>query len=192
VYVGLTNGDLVVHALEGDGLVERSRTRTGNFPSFLAPSADGRFLYVVHEGASEVAVLAVTPGTGAVSVIDREATGAGPTHVETDGRFVFTANYGGGTVSVFPLEPDGTLSPASATSSSGSQTHQVVVNRARTHLYVPSKSDDHIAQYVLGVDGPVPSDPPTVDTRAGSGPRHLALDPSESHAYVIHESDRTT
>lgn len=191
VYVGLTNGDLVVHALEGDSLVERSRTRTGSFPSFLAPSADGRFLYVVHEGASEVAVLAVTPGTGAVSVIDREATGAGPTHVETDGRFVFTANYGGGTVSVFPLESDGTLSPASATSSSGSQTHQVVVNRARTHLYVPSKGDDHIAQYVLGVDGPVPADPPTVDTRPGSGPRHLALDPSESHAYVIHESDRT-
>lgn len=34
-------------------------------------------------------------------------------------------------------------------------------------------------------------DPPTVDICAGSGPRHLALDPSQTHAYVIHESDRT-
>lgn len=191
VYVGLTNGDLVVHALEGDTLVERSRTRTGNFPSFLAPSADGRFLYVVHEGASEVAALAITPGTGAVSVIDREATGGGPTHVETDGRFVFTANYGGGSVSVFPLEADGTLRPASATLRSGSETHQVVVDRAREHLYVPSKGEDLVAQYTLGADGPAPSDPPTVGTRRGSGPRHLALDPSQTHAYVIHESDRT-
>lgn len=191
VYVGLTNGDLVVHALEGDTLVERSRSRTGNFPSFLAPSADGRFLYVVHEGASEVAALAVTPGTGAVSVIDREATGGGPTHVETDGRFVFTANYGGGNVSVFPLGADGTLSPASATLPSGSQTHQVVVDRARAHLYVPSKGDDHIAHYTLGADGPAPAELPTLDTRRGSGPRHLALDPSQTHAYVIHENDRT-
>jgi 6-phosphogluconolactonase len=191
VYVGLTSGDLVVHALEGDALVERSRTRTGNFPSFLAPSADGRFLYVVHEGASEVAALAVTPGTGEVSVIDREATGGGPTHVETDGRFVFTANYGGGNVSVFPLGADGTLSPARATLPSGSQSHQVVVDRARAHLYVPCKGEDHVAQYRLGAEGPTPADPPTVATRGDSGPRHLALDPTQTHAYVIHESDRT-
>jgi 6-phosphogluconolactonase len=191
VYVGLTSGDLVVHALEGDALVERSRTRTGNFPSFLAPSADGRFLYAVHEGASEVAALAVTPGTGEVSVIDRETTGGGPTHVETDGRFVFTANYGGGSVSVFLLGADGTLSLASATLLSGSQTHQVVVDRARAHLYVPSKGDDHVAQYRLGAGGPTPAEPPTVATRRGSGPRHLALDPSQTHAYVIHENDRT-
>ncbi|MEZ4249444.1 MAG: lactonase family protein [Polyangiales bacterium] len=191
VYLGLTSGDLVVHALEGDTLVERSRTRTGNFPSFLAPSADGRFLYVVHEGASEVAALAVTPGTGEVSVIDRESTGGGPTHVETDGRFVFTANYGGGNVSVFPLAADGTLSPASATLASGSQTHQVVVDRDRDHLYVPSKGEDLVAQYALGAGGPTPLDPATVDTRRSSGPRHLALDPSQTHAYVIHENDRT-
>ena len=28
-------------------------------------------------------------------------------------------------------------------------------------------------------------------TRGDSGPRHLALDPTQTHAYVIHESDRT-
>lgn len=196
VYVGLTTGDLLVHALDPStgALTERSRTATGDFPSFLAPSPDGRFLYVVHEGARELAALAVTPGTGAVRVIDRADTGGGgPTHVAVspDGRFVAAANYGGGSVPLFPIAGDGTIGDRLDLEMPGGQAHQIVFDAASAHAYVASKEDDLVAQYAVSESGLTPLTPASVATREGAGPRHLALSPDERFAYVIHELDST-
>ncbi|UJR84605.1 lactonase family protein [Sandaracinus amylolyticus] len=196
VYVGLTSGDLVVYTLDASSgvLTELSRTRTGDFPSFLAPSPDGRFLYVVHEGAAELAALAVTPGTGAVAVIDRAATeGGGPTHVAVspDGRFVATANYGGGSVPIFPIEAGGMIGDRLDLERPGGQAHQVVFDASSTHLYAVSKEDALVAQYAVSASGLAPLTPPSRAMRPGAGSRHLALSPDERFAYVIHELDST-
>ncbi|WP_169791283.1 lactonase family protein [Sandaracinus amylolyticus] len=196
VYVGLTSGDLVVYALDASSgaLTERSRTRTGDFPSFLAPSPDGRFLYVVHEGAAELAALEVTPGTGAVRVIDRAATeGGGPTHVAVspDGRFVAAANYGGGSVPIFPIEAGGMIGDRLDLERPGGQAHQVVFDAGGTHLYAVSKEDALVAQYAVSASGLAPLTPPSRAMRPGAGSRHLALSPDERFAYVIHELDST-
>ena len=194
VYVGLTDGTLVTYAMDAGVLTETSRTATGDFPSFLAPSPDGRFLYVVHENADEIASLAIDPDTGAASVVNRQSSmGGGPTHVAVspDGRFAFAANYGGGSVAVFPIAADGSLEAAIDVESPGTQTHAAVVDAAGAHVYVPCKGSDLVAQFGLSASGLDPLDPPSVPTASGAGPRHLALSVDERFAYVIDELDST-
>jgi 6-phosphogluconolactonase len=194
VYVGLTDGTLVTFALDAAVLTETSRTTTGDFPSFLAPSPDGRFLYVVHENADEIASLAVDPLDGGVRVVNRQSSmGGGPTHVAVspDGRFAFAANYNGGSVPVFPIATDGSLGAAIDVESPGAQAHAVVVDAASAHVYVPCKGSDLVAQFGLSASGLEALDPPSVATASGAGPRHLVLSTDERFAYVIDELDST-
>ena len=63
------------------------------------------------------------------------------------------------------------------------------MDRARAHLYVPRKGEDHIAHFTpLGADGPAPADLPTVDTRRGSGPRHADATGTLEHRTVLRTS----
>src|SRR3954447_20330474 len=79
-------------------------------PSFLAVSPSGDSLYAVSESGDGVLAFARTDGL--LSSLSVEWTGgAEPCHLAVDpsGRFLVTANYGDGTVSVHPLSADGSL-----------------------------------------------------------------------------------
>lgn len=194
IFAGLSSGDVVTYALEADRLRETSRTRTGADPSFLAASADGRFLFAVHGGAREVASIAITPMSGALRVLSRRGSGGdGPTHVTAspDGRSVFVANYGGGSVAMYSVGADGMLSDSVDVEMPGVRAHQVVVDAESAHLYVPCLGSDRVAQFDIGASGLTAMTPASVSVMAGAGPRHMALSPSQSHAYVIHELDST-
>ena len=88
-------------------------------PSFLALSPTGRFLYAVNESGPDSAGGRITafalgaPGSaaplgnlGAVS-----SMGKGPCHLSIDaqGRWLFVANYGSGSIAIFGIRPDGSL-----------------------------------------------------------------------------------
>lgn len=92
-------------------------------PSFIALSADKTRLYAVSEiddynkaGEGCVTAFAVNAQTGMLEKLNTVASGgAVPAHISIhpSGRFVFTANYTGGSVAVFPLDGRGALKPAS-------------------------------------------------------------------------------
>jgi 6-phosphogluconolactonase len=118
--------------------------------------------------------------------------------VDKTGRNVLVANYGGGTVAVLPIEPDGRLKPASsvrAHEGSGPNTgrqekphaHGIYLDAAERFALSPDLGADRVFVYrfdaaksTLEPHGAAPLAP-------GSGPRHLAFDPSGTHLYVINE-----
>jgi 6-phosphogluconolactonase len=92
-------------------------------PSFLAFDPGHRFLFAVNETkdyqgrlSGAVSAFAIDPATGALTFLNKQPSeGGDPCHLCTDptGRFLIVANHEDGKVSVFPIEADGRLKPAS-------------------------------------------------------------------------------
>ncbi len=82
-------------------------------PSYLTPSADGRFIYSVtenHDDTAALSAIAFNKATGHMKLLNTQFTGGeDPCYVATNGKLALTANYTGGSMSVFPLRADGSL-----------------------------------------------------------------------------------
>jgi 6-phosphogluconolactonase len=177
-------------------------------PSFLAASADGRFLYAVSEvdavggkPGGAVAGYAIDKAAGTLKPLNTQSTvGTGPCHVSVAGRMVFAANYGGGSIAAYQTQDDGSLKPASTfvqhTGSSvnkarqaGPHAHGVTPDPSGRFLYVPDLGLDQVLVYRIdAAAGTIaPATPPFATITAGSGPRHIALARDGKHAYVITE-----
>src|SRR5260370_5952997 len=89
-------------------------------PAWIAIHPNGKYLYAVNE----ISNFTVSPPSGSVTSFSINRTtgdlaalnvvssqGAGPAHLSVDplGQFVFVANYGGGSIAVLPILPDGSL-----------------------------------------------------------------------------------
>ena len=117
---GIYRFSLDLETRQGHGAGARRR---GKNPSFLALHPNGRFLYAVSEidelrrcqdGVGDR--LRDRPEDGRPHAARRgRLRGAGPCHLIVDkgGKNVLVANYGGGTVAVLPIGPDGKLQKAS-------------------------------------------------------------------------------
>jgi 6-phosphogluconolactonase len=169
-------------------------------PSFLALDAAGRTLYAVNEQADGgVTACAVT--ADGLRVRDAQPTGgADPCHlsVHPGGRFLLTANYTSGSVTVHPIRADGGLgAPCDLVQHHGSgpdpdrqagpHAHMVRADPWARHVLAVDLGTDSVYAYAL--------DPRTGRLRpvrqnrlaAGSGPRHLAFHPSGRICYVVNE-----
>ncbi|HRI13061.1 MAG TPA: lactonase family protein [Verrucomicrobiota bacterium] len=179
-------------------------------PSFLALSPDGRFLYSVNEEnqwkgqpGGYVTAYARQPGQTLLKELNQQSSmGAGPCHltVDSSGRNVLAANYGGGSVVCLPVNMDGSLKPhSSLIQHTGSSVNP---NRQKEpHAHSVNLSPDNRFAFVadLGLDkvfvhrlNPgegtlTPNDPPAAKLAPGSGPRHFAFAPNGQHAFVINE-----
>ena len=81
-------------------------------PSFVVASADGRFVYAALEGDDgQVGAWAVTDELPWPALGQQPTGGAAPCHlaISPDGRWLATANYLSGSVSVHPVLDDGSL-----------------------------------------------------------------------------------
>ena len=77
-------------------------------PSFLAIHPEKRYLYAVNEvgefagqSSGAVSAFSIDSETGALTFLNQQPSGGGaPCHLSVDatGKFVLTANYGGGSV----------------------------------------------------------------------------------------------
>ena len=196
VYVGSGNNIHVFKLEPSDaGLSPQGTFAGGNGSSFLAVHPSKRWLYAVNEGSDMVASFAIDAGTGGLRLINRVSSqGAGPAHVSVDptGRYVMVANYGGGTVALYPVVDGGGLGAPTDTDGPGANAHQIVTDSIGASVYVPCLGDDRVAQYDLSDAGRLtPKTPAYVGTDAGAGPRHLDLHPNGRWAYLINELDLT-
>ncbi|HTC84946.1 MAG TPA: beta-propeller fold lactonase family protein, partial [Rhizomicrobium sp.] len=92
-------------------------------PSWITLSADHKFLYAVNEIATygpnkngSVTAYAVNASTGALKQLNVvDSGGSIPCYVSIhpSGKFLLVANYTGGSYSVIPIKPDGSLGAAS-------------------------------------------------------------------------------
>jgi 6-phosphogluconolactonase len=179
-------------------------------PSFLAVHPSGKSLYAVNEvsrfdGKTSGAVsgYGIDSASGKLTPLNQEpSVGAGPCHLIVDaaGKNVLVANYGGGSVTVLPLEADGRLKPSSCfvqhkgssanpQRQEGPHAHGIYLDQGNQFAYVPDLGLDKVLIYKFNAaQGKLePNDPPAGALAPGSGPRHFALHPSGKFAYVISE-----
>jgi 6-phosphogluconolactonase len=195
VYVGASDGKIHVYSFDTTtyALTPTDTVAAGQNPSFLAFDPTRKSLYAVDENASQVQAFAWDAKTGKLTALGAVGSGGnGPAHVSVDrtGAYVMAANYGGGTIAVFPRGADGKLGAPTATRSFGqnAHSHEIVTDPTNAFVFVVNLGLDAVAVFRLQGGG-VLADAGLVP--AGGGARHVAFDPAGTHAYVIDETAST-
>jgi len=179
-------------------------------PSYLA--IDRRRLYAV----SEVNDVGGTPGgalvsysidksTGGLTKINQQSTrGGSPCYVaiHPGGRFAAVANYGGGNLSVLPINKDGSLVAAvdvvqhggtggDPARQKGPHAHCVMFDRSGNRALAVDLGIDRVMIYSFSRGRLKPNAQPFYQTKPGAGPRHIDFHPSHKFVYLINELDST-
>ncbi len=216
IYVGTFSGDMekgiYVYAFDrSQGTLSLIQTLGGmESPTYIEIHPSGKYLYSVNRNSvneeetwGSVSSYSIDPSTGKLTHInDQPSYGNAPCFISLDsqGRILFIANYGSGSIAAYPIEEDGSLAHASKviqhTGSSvggerqqGPHAHSTVVSPKDDYLYAADLGTDRVKTYrinyyekimdpVLGADGI--ADP-------GSGPRHITLSEDQKFLYLLEE-----
>jgi 6-phosphogluconolactonase len=200
-YIGTYSGAIYLSTLNlGAGSFgAASRAVSAGDPSFVALTPDRSFLYAVNEGGGTVGAFSVNPTNGTLKLLNqRSSNGGSPAHVVVDGsgRNVIVANYGGGSVTVFPILTNGQLGVATAHvqhRGSGPLAHCTTLDASNHFAFVCDKGLDQVRSYIFdpAAGTLVTNQTPFVSVARGSGPRHMTFDPQYKRAYVICELSST-
>jgi 6-phosphogluconolactonase len=179
-------------------------------PSFLAIHPNRRFLYAVGEKsdpggkrAGAVCAFSLDGKTGKLTSLNQQSSGGmGPCHLSVDqtGKCLLVANYGSGSIAALPIEADGTLAePSAIIQHQGSSVNPQRQSGPHAHFVTPDPANRFALACDLGLDkvlvyrldpargGLAANDPPFASVKPGSGPRHLAFDPSGRYAFLLNE-----
>jgi 6-phosphogluconolactonase (cycloisomerase 2 family) len=182
--ISLARQDPTTGALELVGVVAETVS-----PAFLAFHPNGRYLYAVNEQADASVVAYAVEEDGTLRELGSQPTGGvGACHltVHPSGRYVLTANYGSGHVSVHPIADDGSLRPRSdlvqhvgsgpnQARQEGPHAHQVRVDPSGRWVLAVDLGIDAILTYSLDLDTGRLTPGPVAATAPAAGPRHLAF-----------------
>jgi 6-phosphogluconolactonase len=187
-------------------------------PSYLAlsPLRDGRrSLYAVNaipDPSATVTTFELDPKNGTLTQKGKvTSAGAGPAYISVDstGHSAFVANYVGGTVASYLIQPDGTLSQPVDTFNykdpkfghdgpvplrqEGPHPHSVYVSPDDRFLIVNDLGNDALTVFQIdpATARLTPATPLLTGLRPGSGPRHIAFHPNGRWIYLINELDST-
>lgn len=218
IYAGSSSarGSKGIYVLEFDqqkGTLKELQTVTeGSSPGFLAFSPNKEFLYSIYgkgtldDENGAVMSFKIDPFTGFLKKVNEQSVGGkGAAHISIDpkGRFAYTANYGDASVTVFPINSDGTLVKASDyVKHTGSSINPQRQTRPYPHSSIPSADGKFLYVSDLGTDRIViyevlsggklkPAAVPFVQVPAGSGPRHFKIHQNGKFAYSVDELSNT-
>jgi 6-phosphogluconolactonase len=179
-------------------------------PTFLAVAPGGNFLYAVSEvdhldgkSTGGVNAFALDAKSGKLTPLNQQLSGSGgPCHVSVDatGKSLFVANYGGGSIAIFPIHADGSLGEATTNiQHTGSSVNKDRQAGPHAHFIVPSPDNRFTLDCDLGLDkifinhldassaSVTPGNPPFVPVTPGFGPRHLIFSADSKFVYLINE-----
>lgn len=194
--IGLATYDPATGRITGTGTVPG----VGD-PSYLAVHPDRRTLYAVDE-REDGAVTAVRLSDRKI-LGSRSTGGAAPCHlsVHPGGRWLFSANYGSGSVAVHPIDASGALgersdlvthsSPPPGPGQEGPHAHQIITSPDGGHVLAVDLGTDTVYTYRLDERAGRLTEVARAQTRPGAGPRHLTFHPGGRYAYVADEVDNT-
>ena len=176
-------------------------------PSFLALTADSRFLYAVGETSDPhggVFSFKVDTSGSLAPLNNRSSCGSGPCFIDVhhSGKVVLVANYGGGSVASYPVNRDGSLGEvASVIQHIGSSVDQSRQKEPHAHMirhdldynfvFSPDLGTDKVMIYKIEPETAVLSPHGEGSVPPGSGPRHIEFHPNRKFAYVINEMGNT-
>ena len=174
-------------------------------PSYQVVSADGKHVYSVGEDdglTSTAHALSFDQANGKLTLMNTQLThGGAPCYINIspNGKFVVTANYMGGNISVIPLETSGRLNENVSTidfTGEGEMKnrqdqphlHCVEFTPDGKYLVANDLGTDKIHVFPLDSNGK-PDEKATFDVNleSASGPRHLCFSKDGRFAYLINE-----
>jgi 6-phosphogluconolactonase (cycloisomerase 2 family) len=199
---------------------------TGTSPSCLALNNSGTRLYSANETdrvgqdkEGTVSAFAINRPDGKLELLNTvRSGGAGPTYVSVhpSGRFLFVANYFGGSVAVLPIRPDGRLGtatdikndagkigPTRATNAPPGSFAFSGHDRTHAHMIQADPSGRFVMHADLGLDKIfvwkfddqkgvlTPHEPPALALPPGDGPRHFHFHPKGRWFYSLQEEGST-
>ncbi len=171
-------------------------------PGFLALHPAGDKLYAVANFPGGPGAIGYTIGPGgALEVINSAPTGdGGGAHiaVHPSGKFLLTAQYGGGSTALFPLDAEGRLGPVQLIKhEGGSGVVKPVQNKPHAHwvgfspdgrfALVPDLGLDGIVIYRLNLATPALERHGFAASVPGGGPRHMRFSPDGRFIYLLNE-----
>ena len=209
--------DRATGALSAAGVYEQTAS-----PSCLVLNAAGTRMYSANEtdkvnGSEDgsISAFSINRADGKLTLLNTVSSGgAGPTYVSLhpSGRFLFVANYFGGSVAVLPVLPDGSLGPASDIKKDAGTLGPKKATNAPPGSFAISGHDiphahmihaDLKGRFVLHADLGLdqifiwkfddrtgvlsPNDPAAISLPAGDGPRHFSIHPNGRWFYSLQE-----
>lgn len=171
-------------------------------PGFLALHPDGDKIYAVAGFEGGPGVVGYRIGKdGGLEPINRAPTGdGGGAHVAVhpSGRFLLTAQYGGGSVAMFPLDRDGNLGMAQLSRhEGGSRVFEKRQESPHPHYcgfspdgrfaLVPDLGIDKVVIYKVDASGPSIEPHGFAEVLPGAGPRHLKFSADGKFIYLLNE-----
>lgn len=176
-------------------------------PSYLTIEK-GKYVYAVSENddnPSYANALVFDPETGELTLLNSQETkGSAPCNITADcnREYVVTANYGGGSISVFKVKDDGSLSPVEQVIKFGGEgvdkerqdaphLHCVKFSPDGKFLFATDLGTDKIYRFETNNSGEgdfIKEESLMLFKVAdGSGPRHFEFHPSGKYVYLINE-----
>ncbi len=178
-------------------------------PSFLVVHPDQRTLYCVNEmndyggqPAGAVSSFAIDPQTWQLTLLGQQSSmGEGPCFVGLDntGRTAQVANFGGGSVAIYPVRSDGSLGPASdlrqhpTLGDKVPRAHSIRVDPTNRIAVTCDLGLDRVFFYRVDLEHGTltPNHQPWLQLAPGAGPRHSEFHPNGKWLYVINELGNT-
>ena len=171
-----------------------------NGSNFMAMDATQSHLYVL-DGAAHVLAYKIEKDAGLtlLNSVDIGDGGGAQISLHPSGKFLLTAQYGGGSLAVFPIIENGKLGERSQLieHQGGSK---VVGNRQDSphphwtgyspdgqYAFVPDLGLDKIVVYKIDLDTLTVKSHGTIDALAGAGPRHMRFSADGQFIYLLNE-----
>ena len=171
-----------------------------NNPSFLTISPNQRLIFAVSETSDERAALNVIElrKDGGMHLLGAEPTrGGDPCYVATNGKIALTANYSGGSMSVFRVDEGdkwlkfdnefyGTIGGPDSLRQKAPHVHCACFTPDGQYVLATDFSADRILSF--RIDGQrVTDNGVAAEVSADSGPRHLIFSNDSRFAYLMSE-----
>jgi 6-phosphogluconolactonase len=172
-------------------------------PGFLALHPDGTKLYAVAGVAGVPSAVGYRIGaTGALEVINSAATtdgGGAHIAVHPSGKFLLTAQYGGGSTALFPLDADGRLGTAQVVKHGTKGSGVIPGRQEKPHAHmcafspdgrfalVPDLGLDAIVVHRIDLAAPSITMHGVIASVPGGGARHMKFSPDGKFIYLLNE-----
>ncbi|OBQ55130.1 lactonase family protein [Tamlana sp. s12] len=162
-------------------------------PSFLEYSPNRKYLYSTNATNSGFVSSYVVNEDGSLTMLTRmRSHGELPCHIALNkaGTKAAVSNYRGGTLAIFPINEDGTLSDASQVfdhNSEKTKSHAHSAHFINDDLFVADLGTNSVFQYELKKGEYKLDTDAIVKTKDNPGPRHFTTTQDGEFFYVINE-----
>jgi len=171
------------------------KTSLASLPMALAPNK--RFIYAqLRSEPYPVSTFTIDHTGGKLTLVDTVPLVDQMAYINVDktGKHLLGASYVGAKVAVYPIDALYTVEEKpTQVIETKPKAHCVYIDAGNKHVYVPVLGADHIMQFSFDASKGMltPSDPPTVSTKEGAGPRHFTIHPNAKWGYLITETTAT-